>query len=152
MDRRFADKLQTTMQLLGREGEFAPPKSQDPMDKLVHEYFVCDAGKSIFTKRRDFAKDLIINNAQQDVVQAVISDAIKQNAKQTATLFSTEHYIAVLSVNKPVEKVDAKKMFTELLKLGVDEVTIKRAMDASTSTNEPAKSIIVTTTHTPGGK
>lgn len=152
MDRRFADKLQTTFQLIGREGEFTPGKSQDPMDKVIHEYFVCDVGRSIFTKRRDLAKDLIIDNAQQDVVQAVISDAIKQDAKQTAQLFATEHFTAVLSVNKPVERVDTKKLFVELIKLGVDEQTIRKAMDAATGTNEPAKSLIVTTTHTPGGK
>jgi hypothetical protein len=151
MDRQFADKLQTELQLFGREGKYAPPKSQDPMDKVVHEYFVCDLMASIANKRRGMAKEMVIGGAQEGLVDGLISSAIKQNNLQSATLFSTEHYVAVLRVAKPVEAIDHKKLRTELIKLGVDEVTIQKAYDNAQTTREPAKTLVVTTTHSPAG-
>jgi SOS response regulatory protein OraA/RecX len=147
MDRKFSSDLQTTLHTIGREGKFSAPKSQDTMDAALHEYFVSDTASSIFTKRRTAAKDYILEHGNQDAVNSVISGAVQQNSMQSVTLAATEHYTAVFKAAKPIERLDKVKLRTELIKLGVDQVTIEKAFDASTVMNEPAKTLTVTTTH-----
>lgn len=151
MDVRFSSDLQTALNLLGREGKFAPPKSQDPMDAAAHEMYVAGLIRSIGTKRYEIAKEYLLENVQQDVVNKTVEDAIKQDSMQTATLLSTEHYTAVLKAAKPVEYTDIKKFITELIKHGVDDVTIKQSLAESTLSREPAKTINVATTHARNG-
>lgn len=150
MDYKFSSNLQTALHLLGREGDFAPPKSQDPADRVLHEYFVTDMAASLFKKRREDAKEAVIAQASQDVVQRVIAGAVKQNAMQTETIASTEHYTAVFKAAKPVEAVDNKKFVTELIKLGVHQETIDDALNAATLTRDPAKTLVIATTHERG--
>jgi ATP-dependent DNA ligase len=147
MDYQFSSKLQTALHLFGREGDFAPPKSQDPADRILHEYFVTDQASSLFKKRREDAKEAVIAQADQETVQRVIANAVKQNAMQSTTIAATEHYNAILKAAKPVESVDAKKMVTELMKLGVKDDIIRAALDAATSTREPAKTLMIATTN-----
>lgn len=150
MDVRFSSDLQTTLHLIGRsEGDkkFAAPKSQDPLDRVLHEFFVADTASALFKKRREDAKDMLLAQVSPDTVQRVISEAIKQNSVQRTVLATTEHYSASFSAAKPVERLDKVALRNEFIKLGVDEVTIEKAFSAATLTNEPAKTLIVSTTH-----
>jgi hypothetical protein len=149
MDVKFSTDLQTALQVFGYEGKFAPPKSQDPFDKLLHEMYITgSAAMPIMKRRRDVALDMI----QQDErvmrdVNRLVSDAIKHGLMQNGTLVATEHYHLLLKVAKPVEKVDVTLLKTELVKLGVDLATIAKAENAAQKTNAPAKTFNVVTTH-----
>ena len=151
MDVKFTTDLQTFLRTLGHEKPFAPPKSQDPADKMLHEYYVASVMASIGEKRKDIMKEMLIQDAKD--VDTLIAAAIKQDAMQQGTLFTTGNYSAILKVNKPVQRTDIKVFITELIKRGVDQVTISQAEIAAQSSNAPAKTLtVVTVGTTRGGK
>lgn len=144
MDMKFSGKLQTALRLLGLEkgSDFAPPKSQDPADKLLHEFFVASLMKKIGEDRKKIAQEMI-EDMHPDDVSRIMADAIKFDAMQTEALVQTEHYNGVLKVNKPVQSIDKTVFCNELIKLGVDEVTVNKALAAAGKTNAPAKTLTV---------
>ena len=148
MDQKFSGQLQTALALLGLEKgtPYAPPKSQDPFDKLLHEYFVASVMASVGERRKKIAKEMI-ENEREGEINSMCEEAIKQMAMQTSAIVQTEHYICTLKAAKPVEAVNMTKFQTELIKLGVDQVTIAKALNVAQETRSPAKTFTVTTTH-----
>jgi hypothetical protein len=151
MDQKFSGLLQTELRSLGlvKGTPFAPPKSQDPFDRLLHEYFVASVMSSIGENRKKIAKEMIEQEREGEIA-ALAAEAIKQMAMQTSAIIQTEHYIATMKCAKPVEAVDNTAFQNELIKLGVDQVTIAKALNAAQKTRAPAKTLTVTTTHSRG--
>lgn len=150
MDQMFSSNLQTELNVLGRKGgEFAPPKSQDPLDKLLHEYYIADRMAAIGTKRKEIAKELIFME-RDETIRDMSAEAVKQDMMQQAVVIQTEHYSATLKIAKPVQALDPVACQNELIKLGVDPTTVRKAFDIAMKTRAPAKTLNVITTHERG--
>jgi len=149
MDRKFSNNLQRELELLGRDKPFAPPKSQDPLDRLLHEYFVSGMMAKIGGDRYKLAKEAIFEQ-KEDELNSMCADAVKYRQTQNSVLVTTEHYTGSLRVSKPIEGVDVKQFTIELLKAGVDKSVIDKAMAASVRSNAPARTLAVLTTHERG--
>jgi hypothetical protein len=151
MDQMFTGKLQTALNLIGNEKgtPFAPPKSQDPFDRLLHEYYVSSMMASIGERRKKIAKEMI-EQEREGEINALCQEAIKMMMMQTSAIVQTEHYVANMRVAKPVESINVTKLQTELIKLGVDQTIIAKALNAAQETRAPAKTLTVMTTHPRG--
>jgi hypothetical protein len=148
MDQKFSGMLQTELRSLGlvKGTTFAPPKSQDPFDRLLHEYFIASLMASIGEGRKKIAKEMIEQERDGEIA-ALAAEATKQMAMQTSAIVQTEHYIATMKCAKPVEAVDPTVFQNELIKLGVDQVTIAKALNTAQKTRAPAKTLTVLPRH-----
>ena len=138
MDPMFNSRLQTMLEKLGRQGEYAPPRSQDPADKHLHEYFVAETGRSLFDKRRKKAlEQLKLLDVGGDIASALKVAA--KGAPGVYDLFDTENYRCTLQTKMPVTKVDMTMFANELVKAGVDPAIISAAQERATTQNTPAE-------------
>lgn len=142
MDMQFSSKLQTELQNIGRAGKFAPPASQDTADIHLHEYFVAETGRSLFDKRKKAALDQL-----KGIIGATRIDKFVDDARKGVTgsydLVDTENYSASLAVKSPVKSVDIGALTNELVRLGVDQVTLSKALKAATKEAKPAETYTV---------
>jgi hypothetical protein len=146
MEMKFASLLHTALARIGFEKEFAPPKSQDPADKLMHEYFVAAAMVKMGEDRKKIAKEMILDMKKKEA-DTLSAEAVKLNSTQKEVIIQSAHYNATLQCNKPVQRLDKDMLFVELVKLGVDTVTVTKAMDNATKASAPAQTLTVVPTH-----
>ena len=142
MDFQFSSKLQTALHDFGRKNGFAPPKSQDPSDAILHEYYVSETARSIFDKRRKAALEKL--KALDD--KGLITRAVKEAADGktgTINLIDAENYNATLTTKSPVKSIDVSALTNALVKYGVDQVTINKALNEATKQAKPAESYTV---------
>lgn len=139
MDTVFSAKLQQKLAEFGTKNGFAPPQSQDPLDPILHEYFVASLGYSIMEKRRKAILERMMVADTQEIVQATIDSVKKTKIAQSATLFQTPHYVCNLTVRAPAARFDKTAAANELMKLGVSRDVIERAFEKASTHNQPAK-------------
>lgn len=142
MDKLFPSKLQTSLNNIGKTNGLAPPKSQDPADAILHEFYVSDRGKSVFTKRREIALEQLKELDTKGVAAKAVADALK-GMTGTVELLESENYNATLATKSPQEKFDKKVAKMELVKAGVDPNIIDTCFRIATSTAKPAESYSV---------
>ena len=142
MDLQFASKLQTAMQNLGRTNGFAPPKSQDSADPALHELFVAETGRSLFDKRKKAALDAVKAHVKPDTIEAHLKAADK-GTTGTYVLVDTENYTCTLTIKSPSERLDKSKLIVELVKLGVDETTARKAVANATEKTKASETYAV---------
>jgi len=147
MDIQFNSKLQTAIQKLGRQGEFQPPKSQDPIDAVLHEYFVSETARSAFDKRKKDALTKLKSFDNTGRIARAVDDARKGSSGSVA-LFDTEHYSSSLTTKSPSNSLDSTVLKNELSKLGVDTDVINKAFAKALSPNKPAETYTVVVKHT----
>lgn len=139
MDKTFNSRLQTFMQTFGRDGAFGPEKSQDRADSVIHEYFVAETARSIFDKRKKMALEQMKELDTLHEIEKAVADAAKHRIGSSVTLFETQNFQVALTVKAPAEKFDKKVMINALVKAGVDDDIISKAVEAATTTNKPAE-------------
>ncbi len=142
MDKLFPSKLQTTLNNIGRSNGLAPPKSQDPADAILHEFYIADIGKSVFTKRREAALDLLKELDTKGVAAAALRQA-EAGMTGSVNLVESENYNSTLTTKQPAERFDKTIAKNELIKLGVDTALINAAFGLATKKNKPAESYAV---------
>lgn len=142
MDLMFSSKLQTALQKFGRENGFAPPKSQDPADAVLHEYYVAETGRSLFDKRRKVALENLQALDRTGVVEKALKDAAK-GITGNFELVSTENYGAVLTTKTPTKKFDQQAAKNALIKAGVSSEIVEAAFKSATSQNKAAETYTV---------
>jgi hypothetical protein len=101
---------------------------------------------TVGANRKKIAKEMI-EHEREDEISALAAEAVKMMAMQTAAIVQTEHYVCTAKLAKPAEAVDITVFKNELVKLGVDQVIITKALNAAQITRSPAETITVTTTH-----
>ena len=143
MDKQFPTKLITALMDIGTKNGLAPPKSQDPIDALIHEYYVAEQGRSLFEKRKKKALETLKAHDTQDVIKKTVASTAKFEAGQTALLYDGEHYQFNLSTKAPASSLDKAALSNELVKAGVPLLVIERAIAAATTKNKPAESYSV---------
>lgn len=126
----------------GADKRFAPPKTQDSADALCHEYWIADVMRKIGEDRKKIAKEMLTDLRKVDV-DRLCADAVKLDTTQKGVIVQTANYSATLQAAKPVERLDKQQLFVELIKLGVDQVTIETAMDRAMKKNAPAQTLSV---------
>lgn len=146
MDSMTASKLQKNLTELGHKNGFAPPKSQDPADALLHELFVANVGRSIFDKRYKKALEHVQHHDDQRKVEQTVEEVAKSHIAKSVTVLQSEHYTLNLAVRGPATRFDKIAARNALAKAGVKEDVIDKAFAAAETHNSPAKVFTVTLT------
>lgn len=113
-------------------------KSQDPIDALGGELEVATIIKRYAEKRHKSAVEAITDMDPANVAETK-ARASKNNMKSEHVWRGSEKIVTV-SCNAPVERVDPKAFYVELIKLGVAKETVDKAQKAATKANAPATS------------
>lgn len=144
MDRLFNSRLQTKLQKIGVTGDFKPPETQDPANKVLHEYFIAETARSLFDKRRKVALDALKNLDDKKIIAKALQQAIDHGVVGVTSLFDAPDYTCTLHLKSPTERFDKTVARNELVKLGVDIAKIDKAFSVATSKNKPAETYVVT--------
>lgn len=137
--------LKKTCDKIGRYNGLACPSSQDPMDKVLHEVYVCRIAKKIFEERETAAVNLLKSHISNDEAKKSEADkllkaATTTNIGQSRQLLSTKFYGYTYQVNKPVRKFSQDKLRVQLLKRGWSTEQIDLLMSDCFDKNKPAES------------
>lgn len=137
-------KLHSLLAAVGTKNGLAPPESQDPIDAQLHELLIADEMRAFSNKRYDIAKKAVLanQNVEQDA-EEVSALATKTNSKSVVTSARGQHYQLIVSANAPARSIDATKLCTELLALGVKQALIDKALEKARKVASPAKSFEV---------
>lgn len=107
--------------------------------KALAEYHVAFALASAFEYRKKEAKAKL-----EELAIITKDDADLEPNELPYNIYTSDAATLQLKVSKPVQRIDNKRLVTELRKAGVDSVLIDEALEKATSYNAPAKSYTVT--------
>ena len=117
----------------------APKTTQDAVDKAAAEYATANLIRQYAVKRYERAKSEIVD-AYEERIDEVRGLATKNMSKSSYTIIGADWQIT-LHASKPVVRVDANDLRTELVKRGVNADMIDEAMKEVEKKNTPALSI-----------
>jgi hypothetical protein len=119
-------KLVKALDKIGVSNGSKAPDSQDPMDKLLHEYSVAATGATYFDKRKKRAREDIENafdTLTRDNVSALKNEVITNGVAQRTTLVHASVYQLNTTIRGSGRMIDDKLMRVALLKrMNMDEV------------------------------
>jgi len=139
MDLQFASKLQTALSLLGVTGDFEPSNSQDKANKVLHEYYVAEMGRSMFDKRRKKALEDIKKLDTQGIVATEIENVKKLNMGSSVQLLDTQDFTCIVALKAPSTTLDESLLRVELVKAGLNADKIETAINNARKKNKPAE-------------
>lgn len=139
--------LQTALKQIGNEGEHAAPKSQDPFDAALHEYYVAKMGEKFFKDRAEKALDKAMDGLG-DHEKKVIADMVKatkdNGAGESAVIAGGQHYVFDLTTRKGATRLDNTALKNALqVKHGMPGAVVEKLFADCSKSNEPSKMFTV---------
>lgn len=135
--------LQKAMKAIGNEGDTAAPKSQDPLDAILHEYYVSKMGEKAFTDRSKKALENMLKAIGPEATKTIddmITATKKNDAGESAVVIDAQHYNLDFTTRKGASRLDATSVKTQLqVKFGLPEVTAEKFIEDCSKKNEPTK-------------
>jgi len=135
--------LQKAMKAIGKEGDTAAPKSQDPLDAILHEYYVAKMGEKAFTDRAKKALENMLKAIGPEATKTIedMITATKVNdAGESAVVIDAQHYNLDFTTRKGSARLDAVAVKTQLqVKFGLPEVTAEKFVADCSKKSEPTK-------------
>lgn len=125
-------KLSNKFAELGNKNGTAAPDSEDNRASIAHEFFVADALRSMANKRYELAKKAA---AEAGIT---VDDPV---ASSTVVTYENEHLSVSAKTASAVQKLDSKKLSSELIKKLGSEQT-EKLLKLCYVENKPATSYI----------
>ena len=135
--------LQNAMKSIGKEGEHAAPKSQDPLDAVLHEYYVAKMGAKFFEDRAKKALEVMLkeigpeaNKTIDDMIQATKDN----DAGESAVVIDAQHYNLDFTTRKGAMRLDGTAVKTMLqVKFGLPALAAEKVVEDCSKKSEPTK-------------
>ncbi len=138
-------KVAQALEKIGTTNGTAPKQSQDPMDKLAHEYNVASQMSSYAEKRKELAKDALVKALSPDEAQRL--DKARAGVRKTevgdtiTVVHAANHTVSAQIKNGPTF-LDTKALTVDLMKmLGSDEA--EKLIDKHTKRRDPSVTWII---------
>lgn len=110
--------------------------TQDGLDMLAAELHVSATLRRAADARYEKAKAAIIDNFT-DKIDKIKSRAVATEIKASGTIEGVD-YTLLIHAAKPVKRLDADKLLTELAKLGIKQSILDKAKEGAYKSNAPA--------------
>lgn len=135
--------LQTALKKIGNEGDHEAPKSQDPMDAVLHEYYVAKMGAKFFEDRAKKAlEDMLkkIGPEATKVIDDMIAATKAQDAGESAVVLDAQHYNLDFTTRKGAMRLDGTAVKSMLqVKFGIPALAAEKIVDDCSKKSEPTK-------------
>ena len=135
--------LQKAMKAIGNEGDHVAPKSQDPMDAILHEYYVAKMGAKFFEDRSKKALENMLKEIGPEATKTIddMITATKANdAGESAVVMDAQHYNLDFTTRKGAMRLDATAVKSLLqVKYGLPEVSAEKFIEECSKKSEPTK-------------
>ena len=135
--------LQKQMKAIGNEGSTSAPKSQDPLDAVLHEYYVAKMGEKFFKDRAVKAQEKMLKEIGPEATKTIndIIEATKKNdAGESAVVADAQHYNLDFTTRKGSMRLDPTAVKTQLqVKFGLPEITAEKFIEECSNKSEPTK-------------
>ncbi len=142
----FADmnsQLQNALKKIGNENGHSAPKSQDPLDQKLHEYYVAKLGEKYFEDRAKSALRDMTTSLDASVIKTIddiIAATKKNDAGESAVVAGGQHYVLDFSTRKGAKRVDTTALKNALqVKHGLPASVVDKLFDDCSKSNEPSK-------------
>lgn len=114
---------------------FMPPISStnDGVDDLLHEYYVCSQLEKMFGSRADKAKDALKDSFSNTIENLKTNTQKNETGSIESLPFSS--YTLVLETKKAATRLDSGKLAKELINAGVSPAVVAACIKAATVTN-----------------
>ncbi len=116
--------------------------SQDPRDDVAGEFYVAQILSKYATKRFETAKYKLNNEYLAETIDKQKLNASK-NGMGSEQIFPGENYNITVKTNAPVQAIDATALTNSLVKQGVSQVIIDKALAEGKKTHSPATTVSV---------
>lgn len=135
--------LQKALKAIGNEGEHACPKSQDPLDQVLHNYYVAKLGEKFFTDKAELAKaDMLakIGPEAHKVINDMIASTKANDAGEAAVVIDAQHYNLDLTTRKGAKRMDSTKLSTILqVDYSMPASVVEEIISKASPQSEPTK-------------
>lgn len=139
--------INRALEKIGNTDAQSAPESQDPMDAVLHEYFVASIGESYFTKRRETAKKTmlgLLSDESNGRIDKAVANTVKLSSGQAATISEAQHYALQLTTKNGAAYFDMDAFMNALRKKVAPEI-VDEAVKAGQKRRDPTRSYTVTT-------
>jgi hypothetical protein len=140
---KFNSNLQKSLEKIGRTNGSAPPESQDPLDKLLHYYFVDKTGEKFFKDQAAQSKSLAIAQGGEyvdQIIQGILRDTIKNNRGESSIIAAGQFYGLEYTTRKPAMRVNVDKIKTQLMiKHGFSQEDVAKLIEECSEASKPTE-------------
>lgn len=142
LNETMSNKLQRSLAAIGRKNGLAAPASQDPADKLLHEYAVDTIAEAFFKKQREKSLKAVLayDDRVPDGVESVVKLTKKHDQGSSVRLIGAQHYELFLDTKRGANRFDKDLLTTALRKRGWSAADVEALVTECTKTAEPQKS------------
>jgi hypothetical protein len=135
--------LQKAMKSIGKEGEHAPPPSQDPLDAILHEYYVAKIGSKFFEDRSKAALENMLKEIGPEanrIIDDMIDATVKNDAGESAVVCDAQHYNLDFTTRKGAMRLDATAVKVMLqTKFGLPATAAEKVVEDCSKKSAPTK-------------
>jgi len=136
--------LQTILQII--KGIQPEETSQDSLASVCAEYAIADRIRKVADARFEEAKRELFAFPDVELEIAAAKEEATSTDMTSNTNVSADGFLVAIRANKPVTAVDAKKMYNELIKAGVNRDVLDNALEEATTKRSPACVVTVEVT------
>ena len=135
--------LQKAMKAIGKEGEHAPPPSQDPIDSVMHEYYVAKMGAKFFEDRAKAALESMLKEIGPEsnrIIDDMITATKANDAGESAVVCDAQHYNLDFTTRKGAMRLDPTAIKVTLqTKFGLPATAAEQVVSDCSKKSEPTK-------------
>jgi hypothetical protein len=135
--------LQKAMKSIGKEGEHAPPPSQDPLDAVLHEYYVAKMGAKFFEDRSKAALENMLKEVGPEanrIINDMIAATKTNDAGESAVVTDAQHYNLDFTTRKGAMRLDGTAVKVMLqTKFGLPATAAEQVVNDCSKKSEPTK-------------
>lgn len=140
---KLSSSIQNALKAVGTTNGHSAPASQDPMDAVLHEYYVAKLGEKFFTDRADKAKQLLtksFSSVTQREIQSIIESTIINEAGESAIILDAQHYSLEFATRKGAKRLDTTALKVALqVKHGMPAAVVDSLIDSCSKTSAPSQ-------------
>lgn len=140
---KMNSSLQVALKKIGTEGEHKCPSSQDPLDQVLHDYYVAKTGEKFFKDRASKTLDSLTSKLGDDAkktIQNIINATIKNEAGESAVVAGGAHYVLDFATRKGAKRLDVVALSNKLqVKYGLPAAAVEKLLDECSKASEPSK-------------
>jgi hypothetical protein len=147
----MASALQKAMKTIGRNNGTKVPESQDPLDAVLHEYYVSKMGEKVFGDRAKEAKDEMLKSITEDTkdrINAILASTKKNNAGEGAIVGGGQFYVLDFSTRRGSVRLDPAALKVRLaVDYNIKMEDIEKLFEECSVQDEPTKIYSVKPVH-----
>jgi hypothetical protein len=135
--------LQKSLTKIGRSNGASPPDSQDPMDRLLHYYFIDKTAAKFFEAQADASKSMLLAEGGvplEEKIAEILKATIKNQRGESSIIAQGQYYALSYTTRKPASRLNTTKLRNKLmLEYGLKADQLDKLFEECSDTGNPTQ-------------